>query len=55
MKVSQHPDMIASHLPLRLSVQSGVAALGTLAILGARLLRTSKVFQRQKKGNRQNF
>jgi hypothetical protein len=50
MKVSQHPDMIASCLPfpLCLSVRSSVLALGTLIVLGTRLLQTSKLFERKK-------
>jgi hypothetical protein len=48
MKVLQHTDMIASCLPLHLFVQPSIAALGTLAVLGAWLLRISKLFQRKK-------
>jgi hypothetical protein len=50
MKVLQCSDTIASCLsfPLCVSVQLSVVALGTLVVLVARLLQTSKLFQRKK-------
>jgi hypothetical protein len=54
MKVLQCPDIIASCLPfpLRLSVRMCIAALGTLVVLGAQLLQTTKPFERKKETNK---